>query len=162
MTKERKNFQESKEGHTYMMLRNEELITRRLMGDLIRGQKDRNKWNIEIKRVTKKIKLNPMDDYDTDYIDIDRLLWLYLEHYLYIKADKQRKMLIRFNRRLKDLDNMNSLNPEFVNNILEAKDLQYKKSTSLLQYGGDINQMRALIYALMCGTNSFDVTELEL
>ena len=71
ITKERKNFQESKEGYTYMALKSEEKIQHRLMGAFMSSTKDTNKWSIEIKRIIKKIKLHPQDDFDTEYVDID-------------------------------------------------------------------------------------------
>ena len=38
-------------------------------------------WGVKIRRACKKIKINDMDDFDTDYIDMDQLLLMYLEEY---------------------------------------------------------------------------------
>jgi hypothetical protein len=54
-----------------MALKSEERIHSRLMGAFMSSTKDTNKWSIEIKRITKKIKLNASDDFDTEYVDID-------------------------------------------------------------------------------------------
>ena len=64
--------------------------------------KDTNKWSIEIKRITKKIKLNPSDDFDTEYVDIDQLLHLYVENFRNYKYDTQRTLLKKFGRKIQD------------------------------------------------------------
>lgn len=43
------------------------------------------KWNMAIQRFVIKIKLDPMDDFDQDYIDVDILLHKYLELFLNTK-----------------------------------------------------------------------------
>jgi len=35
------------------------------------------KWTNKVKRNLKKVKQNPLDDFDTDFIDIDMLMTMY-------------------------------------------------------------------------------------
>lgn len=79
MTKERRNFQESKEGFTYMMQKNEERITGKLLP--FQQPSDTTKWNSSVKRIIKSLKKNESDDFDTDYVDVDALLNLYIEYF---------------------------------------------------------------------------------
>lgn len=49
---------------------------------------DLKKWELNLKRFIKKIKKDPSDDYDTEYIDVDQLLSLYID---WFKANKREK-----------------------------------------------------------------------
>ena len=43
------------------------------------------KWANKIRRNVKKIKSSPLDDYDTEYLDIDILIQLYITEYVEAK-----------------------------------------------------------------------------
>lgn len=42
---------------------------------------DMTKWNMMVKRVIKSIKKNEGDDFDTDYVDVDSLLNMYVDYF---------------------------------------------------------------------------------
>lgn len=138
MTRERKNFQESKEGYTYMQLKSEERITQRLMGIFMSTTKDLNKWSIDIKRITKKIKLNASDDFDTDYVDIDQLMQLYMENFKQTKAEQQRNIFKKLSRKLSEKDNRTDLTIDLVKSVLEQRNDVARYSSPLVQYAGEI------------------------
>ena len=43
------------------------------------------KWNMTVKRLIKKIKKDPADDYDTEYVDVDALLKMYCDWFTQFK-----------------------------------------------------------------------------
>jgi hypothetical protein len=81
--KEAKNFTESSEGFTYLRQQTEDRISSKLLTFV--PAEDMNKWGNKIRRNVKKIKATPLDDYDTDYVDIDVLLRLYIEEFALAK-----------------------------------------------------------------------------
>jgi len=54
------------------------------------------KWNSQIKRVIKSLKKNETDDFDTDYIDVDALLNMYVEFFKAYKNKLQTKLVKQF------------------------------------------------------------------
>ena len=56
------------------------------------------KWNLTLKRVIKKIKRDPSDDYDTEYIDVDQLLGMYIDIFKQQKIEGQKKLARQFVR----------------------------------------------------------------
>lgn len=77
--KDRKNFQESKEGFTYMQQKIEERISSKLLTFVL--PTDMTKWNMMVKRIIKSIKRNETDDFDTEYVDVDALLNMYVDYF---------------------------------------------------------------------------------
>jgi hypothetical protein len=53
-------------------------------------------WITKVRRACKKIKLNEMDDYDTDFIDIDALLGMYIEEFKAYKRENTKKLQNKF------------------------------------------------------------------
>lgn len=51
-----------------------------------------------MRRILKKIKTDSLDDHDTEYIDIDTLLAMYLEEYKNTKRNIQKKLQKQFTR----------------------------------------------------------------
>lgn len=43
--------------------------------------RDSEKWQKKVKSKIKKIKVNKLDDIETDFIDVDLILGFYLEEY---------------------------------------------------------------------------------
>ena len=39
------------------------------------------KWNMMVKRIIKSIKRNETDDFDTEYVDVDALLNMYVDYF---------------------------------------------------------------------------------
>ena len=60
-----------------MQQKNEERISSKLLTFVL--PTDMTKWNMTVKRIIKKIKRDPSDDYDTEYVDVDQLLAMYVE-----------------------------------------------------------------------------------
>lgn len=56
------------------------------------------KWNITVKRLIKKIKKDPSDDFDTEYVDIDALLGMYIEYFKLFKTQMQKRITTQFKR----------------------------------------------------------------
>lgn len=76
ITKERKNFLESREGFSYIMSKHAARMSEKLLTFLKKGLQ---KWKIILGNVIKRIKKDQSDDFDTEYVDIDTLLALYLQ-----------------------------------------------------------------------------------
>ena len=60
-----------------MQQKNEERVSQKLLTFVL--PTDMTKWNMTVKRIIKKIKRDPNDDYDTEYVDVDQLLGMYVE-----------------------------------------------------------------------------------
>ena len=80
VTKDRRQFQDSKEGFTYMMQKAEERASAKLLTFVL--PTDMTKWNMTVKRIVKKIKKDPSDDFDTEYVDVDALLKMYTDWFM--------------------------------------------------------------------------------
>ena len=62
-----------------MQQKNEERVSGKLLTFVL--PTDMTKWNMMVKRIVKSIKKNESDDFDTDYIDVDSLLQMYLDYF---------------------------------------------------------------------------------
>ena len=89
LLQDKDHFIESKDGQTFMKLNYEESATTVLMNWF--GDQDSRKWFHKVRRNVKKIKSSTMDDFESDYIDLDILLNMYVEEF------KQRKKTIQKN-----------------------------------------------------------------
>ena len=116
MTKERRNFQESKEGFTYMMQKNEERITSKLLP--FQQPSDTTKWNSSVKRIIKSLKKNESDDFDTDYVDVDALLNLYVEYFKQLKQKQQTRLKKHFMRLVINADTNNEISVDNMQSIM--------------------------------------------
>ena len=70
-----------------------------MYGDVAR---DIEKWQKKIKSKVKKIKMNKLDDVETDWVDVDLMFSYYLEEYRYLRRKNMGKILSNikeFNRR---------------------------------------------------------------
>ena len=64
--------------------------------------RDSEKWQKKVKSKIKKIKVNKLDDIETDFVDVDLMLSFYLEEYRYLRRKNMGKVLNtikEFNRR---------------------------------------------------------------
>lgn len=64
--------------------------------------RDSEKWQKKVKSKIKKIKVNKLDDIETDFVDVDLILGFYLEEYRYLRRKNMGKILSNikeFNRR---------------------------------------------------------------
>ena len=72
--------------------------------------------------------------------------------------DTQRNLLKKFGRRIQDSNQQ--LTTDVISEIITNEGSKY--FSQLLTYGGEICQPRSLLYAYMCGSNNFEITETEL
>lgn len=59
---------------------------------------EQGKWSNKIKRNLKKTKVNDLDDFDTEFIDIDTLLSMYNTEFREAKRQNQDKIKKNFAR----------------------------------------------------------------
>lgn len=117
------------------------------------------KWKQKITSNIKKIKVNPLEDAETEYVDLDIILNYYVDEYRTIKKDNQRALLKGVDKILRSIDNRGKdINmkdvKEMIVNFLPAK----SPSTSV-QFPREITFYRAYVYALVCGDNNKKVTK---
>lgn len=108
-------------------------------------------------------KRDAADESDTDYVDIDLLFRMYTEKFIEYKEQYQKKMYKAFKMEL--LKATTAINPDVtpdtVSNLVEGLASRSQMKSTVLSFGGQICQLRALIYAFMCGTNGLNITENE-
>lgn len=90
LSNERNSFQESKEGFTYAPQALEEKVSPKVL--MFLNAAELSSWSVKIRRACKKIKIDDMDDFDTDYIDMDQLLIMYLEEFKNLKRNTNKKI----------------------------------------------------------------------
>lgn len=66
-----------------MLQKNEEKCSVKLLTFV--NPQEMQKWIMTIKRIVKTLKRNPNDDFDTDYVDVDSLLNMYMESFRMFK-----------------------------------------------------------------------------
>ena len=93
ITKDRKHFFESTEGKTYIKQQSEARQSKKVH-DLIYGDlaKDIEYWQKRITANLHKIKVNELDDAETEFIELDLVLDFYLEDYRKLRRANQRKI----------------------------------------------------------------------
>ena len=73
-----------------MLQKHEERVSNKLLTFI--QTTDQTKWNMMVKRIIKKIKRDPTDDHDTEYVDVDQLLTMYVNYFKEFKRAKQKKL----------------------------------------------------------------------
>ena len=71
-----------------MLQKVEERFTSKLLPFVL--PTDLTKWNLMVKRTIKKIKRDPGDEYDTEYVDVDTLLSMYIDEFRKFKKAQQK------------------------------------------------------------------------
>ena len=107
----------------------------------------------------KKIKKDPSDDYDTEYVDVDVLMTMYVDWFKSFKVQQQQKLMKQFQRVIDGAGESSELSIDNISSIMS--NLQQKQNYQFLSFGGNICQLRAFIYATMCGKNGFNCSEPE-
>ena len=147
---------EGKDGGTYMKLQSEEGCTQVLLTWF--GDQDARKWFHKVRRNVKKIKTNALDDFETDYIDVDVLLNLYLEEFKAKKKSNQKTLSKEFMKKYQEQEGLFST--EDVDRIM----LSCMPATSpsvFVRYPAALAFRRAFLYALVAGDNAFDISTPE-
>jgi len=92
---------DSKDGITYLMYEHEENATQALITWF--GEEDNRKWFNRVRKSMKRIKINPTDEQETELIDIDILLEMYVEEFQgrkkKILKDLQKEFMKKFSER---------------------------------------------------------------
>ena len=78
-TRDKENLLETKDGHTYLKIIFEEVLTPILLPWL--SDQDQRKWFHKVRRNVKKLRARPSDEFETDFIDLDHLLSLFCEEF---------------------------------------------------------------------------------
>jgi hypothetical protein len=94
LSRERNLYQESKEGFTYIPVKLEDKVTRLCL--LFMPETEFPNWSTKIRRASKKIKMSELDEFDTDYIDIDTLLGMYIDEYKQHKRETAKRIQKQF------------------------------------------------------------------
>ena len=79
-----------------MLQKNEERCSNKILTFV--QPADMGKWSVMVKRIIKKIKRDPTEDFDTEYVDIDTLLNMYMEQFRIFKRMMQKRLRTQFNR----------------------------------------------------------------
>jgi hypothetical protein len=87
---------ESKDGITYLKVVLEEPVTSVLMSWF--GEQENRKWFHKIRRNLKRLKAKPEDDFESEFIDLDILLDLYIEEYVAKKKANLKELQKEFMR----------------------------------------------------------------
>lgn len=97
ITKERKGFHESREGYTYIKHNYEVRQTKKILGFLYGDQeRDSKRWENSVNTKIKRLKVNPMDEVATDFIDIDTILSLYVQEYQLQRSKLRTRLKLAF------------------------------------------------------------------
>ena len=59
-----------------------------------------------------------MDAFDTEYVDVDKLLNLYLVYYRKTRQNLSTRLIKGFDRKLKDVEKREGVTQELIDNIL--------------------------------------------
>ncbi|CDW81151.1 UNKNOWN [Stylonychia lemnae] len=156
LQQDKDHFIESKDGITYVRVTHEEIITTTLMNWF--NDQDSRKWFHKVRRNVKKIKTNPLDDFETDYIDTDVLLNMYCEEYKTKRKQNQKNLSKEFMRRYQEQEGL--FNSEEIDKIV-ATCTPSQSPSVYVKYPGIISVRRAFLYALVCGENGFEISTQE-
>mmetsp|Transcript_16847 Transcript_16847/g.16097 ORF Transcript_16847/g.16097 Transcript_16847/m.16097 type:complete len:279 (+) Transcript_16847:1881-2717(+) len=92
--RERESLLESKEGNTFVKVVVEEASTPFLMFWFT--EQDQRKWFHKVRRNVKKMKTTSLDEFESEYIDVDLLLHMYLEEFKAKKKANQKALTKAF------------------------------------------------------------------
>lgn len=70
------------------------------------GERDRDiqRWLKSIKALVKKIKINPQDEQEVDFVDVDGLLKLYMREYFNLRKSIQKNIIFEFKNFMSSTD----------------------------------------------------------
>lgn len=77
---ERSRFIESKEGYTYIPKTIEERTSFKVLSYI--SSQEMTRWNRSMESCLVKMKTDPTDDWESDYVDFDRLVQKYIDHFV--------------------------------------------------------------------------------
>ena len=83
-------YVESKEGHTYLRTQLEDKASHKLLSFI--HPQEMAKWAMKIRKIQKKMKQDPKDEYDTEFVDVDTILMMYMDEYRSTKRTNQKRL----------------------------------------------------------------------
>lgn len=91
VTKDRRAFFESDEGHTYVKMVHQQKHSLKLLNFLY-CEKDRDtvRWSTMVKACIKKIRISSLDTNETEFVDLDYVFNLYLDEYKMLRKENQK------------------------------------------------------------------------
>ena len=98
-SKERSSYLDSPEGFTYMPFRFQDGISKKILTPFV-SDRQFQKWAQKVKTAIKRTKLSELDDNESEYIDIDVLLAMFIEEFKTSKESFGREVTKQFMRML--------------------------------------------------------------
>lgn len=107
--------------------------------------------------IIQRIRVNPLDDQETNFVDIDKVLSFYLEDYRALRKKNQQNIWKEYTK----LERMqgNDANTTWKISMKDFKRLMasivpQKSPSPSVHFSREISHIRAFIYSLICGDNS--------
>lgn len=106
-----------------------------------------------------KFKVNPLDENDTDFIDLDLVMKFCLEEYKKVRRQNQQRIIEQLEHLQATNEETNTeINVKDIKTMINEHILSQKSNTSGLSFFRDITMIRAYLYALVCGDNTNQIT----
>lgn len=112
------------------------------------------KWEVRIRKNCRQLKTEDINDYNTDYVDIDWLLSSYLEEFKNHRRNNLKKIQKVFSGISKDTTIENEINFDSVQKVVLECRKEPENQSNLLGWTGPVTTARALLYAFMTGANT--------
>lgn len=120
------------------------------------------RWNQKVRRIEKPLKRDPSDEIDTMYLDVDLLLMMYCKEFRTHKKKLQRDLGYKFNQEVRKLGFEQASTVITFSNVQAIKEqFRPNKGLKVTNFGDTCIWLRAMIYAMMCGKNGNEMTDLE-
>lgn len=116
-------------------------------------------WKRKIITHKYPMRVNPLDESMTDFVDVDIVMKYYLEDYRTLRKQIQGnicKTFCNLQSQLKDESISMKQVADLMRNIVPEK-----HSSPFVRYPGDITFIRSFIYSLVCGANNNTITKTQ-
>ena len=157
MYRHREHFSEAKDGITYLWLSFEEPISSVLLTWF--GEPENKKWFHKIRRNLKRFKAKPEDDFESEFIDIDILLDLFIEEYVAKKKQNLKDLQKEFMRAYAGRKD-GTFSTDEMDKIMQTS-IPMLSTSAFVKYPGSFTMRRAFLYALICKDNNNYVNPVE-
>jgi len=157
LAREKTSFFDSKDGYTYMKLVHEEPATQVLVTWF--GEQENRKWYHKIRKVQKRYKATQEDEFETEFIDVDVLLDLYLEEYQAKRKQNLKDLQKEFMRYYQNRKEGVFSTDEIDKIVMQS--MPSISGSAFVKYPGSFTIKRAYMYALTCKENTDCVNLVE-
>jgi len=111
-------------------------------------------WEAKIQKNIMKIKVNALDDQETEFVDVDQVMSMYMEQFHKLKEKKQIDILKGVGTLIKEND-IQGADLGIIDIEQLVRDLLPHKSPSpSVHFAKKMTICRAYIYSLVCGSNT--------